>query len=436
MKLKNMALLFYFLLFTFYLQAQPLLTLDEAIDSALKNNLDIQVFRNTADIATVSNSWALAGKIPTAATDFGYTYSLTNLSQNLSNGTTTKRNGASNRSFTGRAGVDFVLFNGFRVRYTKRQLEQEQQVGELNLKQQSNQTVFDVITNYYNIARLQQQISTLQQTITLFEDRVKLAKARFEIGTTAKNDYLQSAIDLKEQETTLLSLRNSLQQAKTTLNTLLARDPNIDFSVDSTVQTISLPQQQQVLQSLDTSNYRIRSSQASEQALVAQYGIIKSQRYPALGINAGLGFAQSNNSAGFTLSNQTLGPQVGFTLSVPLFNGGIVRKQLQVNDIQVKSQKIQTQSIRNELRGTLVNAYKEYENAQQQYALQEDNLKLIRENNFIATERFKRAAITLVELREVQINLVTAQARLIDAQYTMKLDAVALQFLTGSLANQ
>ncbi len=436
MKFKNTVLFFYFLLFTFYLSAQPLLTLDEAVQEALKNNLDIQVFRNDAEIATVSNSWALAGKIPTASTDFGYTYSLTNLSQNLSNGTTTKRNGASNRSFTGRAGVDFVLFNGFKVRYTKRQFDQLQQVGELNLKQQSNQTVFDVITNYYNIARLQQQISTLQQTITLFEDRVKLAKARFEIGTTAKNDYLQSAIDLKEQQTTLLSLQNQLQQAKTTLNTFLARDPNIDFSVDSTVQTIPLPQQQQVLQSLDTSNYRILSSQASERALVEQYGIIKSQRYPAVGVSAGLGFARTNNSAGFTLLNQTLGPQAGFTLSIPLFNGGVVRKQLQVNDIQLKSQKIQTQSIRNELRGTLVNAYKEYENAQQLYALQEENLKLIRENNFIATERFKRAAITLVELREVQINLVTAQARLIDAQYTMKLDAVALQFLTGSLANQ
>jgi outer membrane protein len=436
MKLKSTALFFYFVLFTFYLQAQPLLTLDNAIDSALTNNLDIQVFRNTAEVATVSNNWSLAGKIPTAATDFGYTYGITNLNQNLSNGTTTKRNGNNTRNFTGRAGVDFVLFNGFRIRYTKRQLEQEQQVGELNLKQQSNQTVFDVITNYYNIARLQQQISTLQQTITLFEDRVKLAKARFEIGTTAKNDYLQSEIDLKEQQTTLLGFQNQLQQAKTTLNTFLARDPNIDFSVDSTVQTITLPEQQQVLRSLDTSNYRILSSQASERSIIQQYGIIKSLRYPALGISAGLGFARTNNSAGFTLLNQTLGPQAGFTLSIPLFNGGVVRKQLQINDIQLKSQQIQTQSIRNELRGTLVNAYKEYANAQQQYALQQENLILIRENNFIATERFKRAAITLVELREVQINLVTAQARLIDAQYTMKLDAAALQFLTGSLANK
>lgn len=434
MKIKNLVLLFYFLLLTYYLSAQPLLTLESAVDTALQNSFDIQLSRTDADIATVSNSWALAGKIPTASTDFGYTYSLTNLSQNLSNGTTTKRNGSATRNFSGRAGLDFVLFNGFRVRNLKRQLEQEQQVGELNLKQQSNQTAFDVISTYYNVARLQQQISTLQQTITLFQDRVKLAKARFEIGTTAKNDYLQSEIDLKAQQASLLDLENQLKQAKTTLNAFLARDPSTEFQVDSTVQVVEFPRRDTVLLRLDSNNYRILSSQASERALIEQYKVIKSQRYPLIGISAGLGFARVNNSAGFTLLNQTLGPQAGFTLSIPLFNGGVVRRQLQVNDLQLKNQRIQTQSIRNELRATLVNAYNEYDNAHQRYLLEQENLKLVEENVFIATERFKRAAITQVELRQIQLNLVESQARLIDAQYTMKIDAVTLQFVTSGLA--
>ena len=434
MKQKSPFLLFIFLLVSFSLQSQPLLTLESAVDTALQNSFDIQLSRTDADIATVSNSWALAGKIPTASTDFGYTYSLTNLNQNLSNGTTTKRNGSVARNFSGRAGLNFVLFNGFRVRNLKRQLEQEQQVGELNLKQQSNQTAFDVISTYYNIARLQQQIGTLQQTITLFRDRAKLAKARFEIGTTAKNDYLQAEIDLKAQQASLLDLDNQLRQAKTTLNAYLARDPSTDFKVDSTVQEIEFPRRDTVLQRLDSNNYRILSSQASERALIEQYKVIKSQRYPLIGISAGLGFARVNNSAGFTLLNQTLGPQAGFTLSIPLFNGGVVKRQLQVNDLQLKNQRIQTQSIRNELRATLVNAYNEYDNAHSRYLLEQENLKLVEENVFIATERFKRAAITQVELRQIQLNLVESQARLIDARYTMKIDAVTLQFVTSGLA--
>jgi outer membrane protein len=434
MKIKSTGFLSAFLLFTFYLSAQPLLTLDAALDSALKNNFDLQISQTDAAIATTNNSWALADRLPTATTDFGYTYSLTNLSQNLSNGTTTKRNGTIARNFSGRAGADFVLFNGFRVRYLKRQYEQEQQVGELNLKQQSNQTAFDVISTYYNVARLQQQIATLDSSISLFLDRVKLAKARFEIGTTAKNDYLQAEIDLKAQQASLLDLENQLKQAKTTLNAFLARDPSADFIVDSAVQQVELPLRDTVLRNLDSNNYRILSSQASERALIEQYKVIRSARYPLIGISAGLGFARVNNSAGFTLLNQTLGPQAGFTLSAPLFNGGVVKRQLQVNDLQLKAQQIQTQSIRNELRATLTNAYNEYDNARRRYELEQENVKLVKENVFIATERFKRAAITQVELREIQFSLIEAQARLIDARYIMKVDAVTLQFVTSSLA--
>jgi outer membrane protein TolC len=285
------------------------------------------------------------------------------------------------------------------------------------------------------VARLQQQIATLNQNITLFQDRSKLAKARFEIGTTAKNEYLQAEIDLKAQQASILDFENQLKQAKTTLNAFLARDPATDFRVDSTVQQVELPLRDTILRNLDSNNYRILSSQASERALIEQYKVIRAQRYPLIGISAGLGFARVNNSAGFTLLNQTLGPQAGFTLSVPLFNGGIVKRQLQVNDLQLKNQQIQTQSIRNELRATLTNAYNEYDNARRRYELEQENIKLVQENVFIGTERFKRAAITQVELREIQFSLIEAQARLIDAQYIMKVDAVTLQFVTSALAN-
>ena len=152
-------------------------------------------------------------------------------------------------------------------------------------------------------------------------------------------------------------------------------------------------------------------------------------------LNAGANFGRSNNSAGFTLLNQNYGPQAGFTVTLPLFQGGIVKRQLQVNDIQLKTQKTQIENLRNGLQTTLVNAYNEYDNAKRQYALQQENLALIKENSNIAMERFRRAAITLVDLRQVQLSLVATNTNLINALYTMKIDEVALQFLTGSLVN-
>ncbi|HMD68679.1 MAG TPA: TolC family protein, partial [Chitinivibrionales bacterium] len=56
--------------------AQPLLTADEAVSIALKNNYDILVARNDAEIAKVNNTPGNAGMLPTIAVAGSDNYSL------------------------------------------------------------------------------------------------------------------------------------------------------------------------------------------------------------------------------------------------------------------------------------------------------------------------------------------------------------------------
>jgi len=425
----------YLFLFVCCAKGQRVLSLDEAIKLALQNSYDIQVSKNDAEIAAVNNSWALAGRYPTVGIDVAYTATITNLQQNLSNGTVTKRNGTFNRNLQSGISGDMLLFNGYRVANTKRRLEVLQETGVYNLKQQSNQTVFDVITNYYNVARLQKQLTALQENIKLFEERVKLSKARFDIGTAAKNDYLQSQVDLNDQKNSMLVMEKDMLEAQTALNNLVSRDPDTKFVVNDSVDVVILPSKSEAIENLDSLNPQILAAKTNETAILYQNRIIRAQRAPSISIGAGGVFNRAQNGAGLTLLNQTVGPQAGVTLSIPLFTGGIVKRQLQINDIELKTQKVQTASLRNDLRTSLVNAYNEYDNAKRQYELQQQSLALIQENSFIAMERFRRAAITLVDLRQVQISLVTTQTNLINARYTMKLDEVSLQYLTGTLVN-
>ena len=114
-KYKHIIFLSYLILLQYYLYCQPVLTIDDAISIALRNNYDIRVAKNEAEIAAISNSWALAGRLPTVSATTGYNYSLTNLQQELSNGTITKRNGTVSNNLNGTAGASWRIFNGFRV---------------------------------------------------------------------------------------------------------------------------------------------------------------------------------------------------------------------------------------------------------------------------------------------------------------------------------
>ena len=46
-------------------------------------------------------------------------------------------------------------------------------------------------------------------------------------------------------------------------------------------------------------------------------------------------------------------------------------------------------------------------------------------------ERFRKATITTVELRQAQLNLVEAQNRIINARYTLKQSETQIRYIMG-----
>jgi outer membrane protein TolC len=154
---------------------------------------------------------------------------------------------------------------------------------------------------------------------------------------------------------------------------------------------------------------------------------------PTLTLNAGAGVNNSNNSSGFTLRNTTYGPNAGVGLAIPIFQGGVIKQNLRVNEIQQESQALEIKRLRNTLSAGLANAYNNYKNAKRQYELEVENIKVVKENNVIAMERFRKGSITTVELRQTQITLIVSQTRLINAQFDMKQAEADVLVIMGKL---
>jgi outer membrane protein TolC len=84
----------------------------EAVDLALQQNLGIQIAMSEVDIARINNNWGNAGKWPTITAGIGNTEALTNLNQQLSNGSEIKRNGVTNNILTANLSTNWRIYNG------------------------------------------------------------------------------------------------------------------------------------------------------------------------------------------------------------------------------------------------------------------------------------------------------------------------------------
>jgi outer membrane protein len=410
------------------------LSVEDAIRIAVEKNFDVEIVKNEQQIGAINNNWGTAGLWPNINLNSTIGIASNNLEQRLTNGTTIKRNGAILRNLNAGFAVSWRIFDGMRMFASKRRLEELEKIGELSFRSQVNTTVFNVIAAYYEIVQLNQQRKALQATIKFFEERRLIAESRFTIGTAPKTDFLQAEVDLNQQKGSLLAIENNIRVAKANFNNLLARKPDTVFEVMEVIEPDVTVSYAALQQKATTDNYDLLLAQSSLSVLVQQKREIISQRLPSVTLNGNFNLSQSKNDAGFTLFNRNLGPNGNVGIAIPIFQGGNIKRQEQVADIGIKNQQIIIDRLKNQVNTSLLNAFYNFQNALNLVKLEKNTLALIEENNLIATERFRKLAITSLELRQVQIDYINGQTRYINSLYMAKLAEAEMKLLAGDLS--
>lgn len=426
-------------LFSFFIVIQALsqdssFTLKQAVDLALQQNLDIQIAGSELEIAKLNNNWGNAGALPTVNLNISNTEAKSNINQKLSNGNSIVRNNVSNNALNSNLGISWRIFNGMRIRSTKERFETLERIGTIAVQQQIDQVIFEVISTYYNLVRLNKQVEATKAIINLSEERLKIAETRFNVGSGNKTDLLQASIDLNAQKVNLENILNQIADTKSSLNVLLKKPASSTFVPLDQQFKIPLISFGSLSQKMESQNPQLLLAQQAKLNLLNDRKIINSQRLPTLTFNTNTVLNKTKSTAGLFLVNQNFGPTVGLALGIPIFNGGINKTQLKVNSIQQKRQSLETDQLKASLEQSLLTAFNDYQNALSIVKIEEQNVKLAEENNFISTERFRKLQSNSIELRQAQLSLIEAQNRFIFAQFNAQLAATSLQFLSGEIS--
>ena len=196
-------------------------TANEVIGIAVKENLDIQIAQSDVDIAKINNNWGNAGILPTIAAQATNTEAVSNLNQKLNNGNSIQRNNVANNNLNANLNLSWRIYNGMRIRSTKERFEIIERMGNIAFKQQVDQVIFDVLSVYFNLVRLNKQVNSTLAIIDFSKERVKIAETRFNVGSGTKTDMLQAKIDLNAQEVSLQNIFRQIAATKASLNNLL-----------------------------------------------------------------------------------------------------------------------------------------------------------------------------------------------------------------------
>ncbi|MES2621383.1 MAG: TolC family protein [Bacteroidota bacterium] len=407
---------------------QEVLTVEQAVEIALKNNYDILLAKNEAEIADRNNTIGNAGMLPTVGATLTDNYTLNNLNQKFTNGTEINRNDVTGNNINAGVALNWTLFDGLRMFAAKGRLKRLEEIGELRFKDEMQTVVANVMNAYYDVVRAQQQVKAIDEAIRISDERVKLADMKFQLGSSSKVDFLQAKVDLNEQKSNLLTQKKVIEQRKGDLNNLLTRNIETDFSV-----TDSIPFNEPKAAADLEKNFQLQTAIKNVEVVKFQKKEAFAAFFPNLVGTVGYSYNRSQSTAGFSLFNQTYGMNAGFSLNIPLFNGLNTIRQNEIASIQIMSSQFNLEKVRFQTKLNYYKAMKDFSIAKEQLLLEEENIVLANENQKIALERFRLAQSTSIELREAQVSFVNAQTRLVNSRYAAKVAETELLRLQGEL---
>lgn len=410
------------LLLTLPVSGQDLLNLSGALEKALENNYGLIISRANLDVAEINNNWGTAGRYPTIGFDAG-----DNNNYELNNSVYTNRLSAG-------VGLNWVLFDGFRVNITKSKLENLEDLSSGWLAVQVESTIEDIILAYYGVLLQKEQLKVLETVMELSSDRYQYELKKKSLGGSVTYDVLQA------QNVYLTDKANYMNQEMLVRNSI--RNLNYMMGLEST-QTWEFTESFEA----DTSDFILSDlldkMKADNQSLKNQYtslllkedetALKQSAYYPSLSLGAGIdyGHTWAYTNGAQTLNNESLTPYGNVRLSFDIYSAGVRRRGVEIARINEEVAKVEISQMEHALTNELFNLFDFHEVRLELLNVADENLAAAELNMSISEDKYRSGVINSFNYRDVQLIYLNASFRRLQAVYNLIASKAGLTRITG-----
>ncbi|MXV50872.1 TolC family protein [Pedobacter sp. HMF7647] len=425
------------------LYAQEKLTLQQAVQAALQNNLQIKQARLSEAISDENVKLAKTSIYPNlnASTNlfFNYGRSVDPTSyQYVEQAITTNNLNLSSNVILSQGRLKFN-----QISQNKYQLEADKS----NTRKVENDLSLLVGTTYLQVLNNRDLLTAAQQQLAITRQQLDRAQKLFDVGNSTLADLSQAKSQVATAELNETNAQNQLDISYLDLAQLMERDPQSKFEVVS-------PDVDQML-NLKT-DYTATSvySQAVENypdIVLARYNtavakkyvdIAKSYYYPTLSLGGALSSNYSStgrdiltgqpNPHYFDQINQNFYKYWGFTLNIPLFNN--LQTRIGVNKAKLTYQRTEAaeQLARNNFNKVINQAIVDLKAAQKQYYSTQSAYNSKKDAFTVIQQRFNVGLVNSLDFNQSQTDLNTAEFNFIQAKYMFIFRSKVIDFYLGN----
>jgi len=428
-------------------------TLKESVDYALQNNITVKQTIIDKEIAEQDLKSAKGNFLPTVNG---------NASQNWNFGSFIDQNGgrisidSRGNGFSLNTGV--TLFNGFRNINLKKQAELGVEASQLQLKILENNISLNVVNAYLNILFNKESLKLAQEQVSISQKSLDQVQELVDAGVRARADLLVSKSQLASDNERLVNAQNSVDLSLLSLAQILQLTADgfdiQDVNIDLTDAVLAYKNSNEILSYAIENRPEIKSAELNIENAEINYQIARSAYYPTLSMGAGASTSYQHlqgqddvrqivtgfdpmsglpitefQKNGFAQQiENNLGYNVGFNLSIPIFNGFR-------NDANVKRSELSKARVilaldnqKQTLSANIEQAFADAKASLTQYEASKISLEsqeLAFQNE---QDKYDLGVSTYFQLEQVRNRLINAQSSFLNAKYNYVFKTKVLDF--------
>lgn len=419
-----------------FAQEAEKITLQQAVDFALQNNLQIKQAQFQSSISEESLKQSKFEMYPnltssaSANRQFGLFFDIQ--SGRLIN--------SSVDQLSSRLNSNILLFNGGSLINQIKQNKASLLTDESNVDKVKNDLSLNVVTTFLSIVNNRDLVKASQQQLDLSSQQLEVAQRTFDIGNSTIADLAQSKAQVATSELNLTNADNAYQLSMLNLKQLMEMDS--EKTIEAIIPAVEDPSSiANKYSSFDVYTKALESypdiKLASYSTETFRYGVkvAKGNLYPTLGFGGGVNSGFSSASP-LTFSEQftdnNFGQFLGFNLSIPIFNNYRSKSQYNISKIRYENAKASEQLAKNNLNKIIAQAVLDLKSAIKSYAATQSAFSSSKEAFNVIKQRYEVGLVNIIQLNTSQTNFNKAEFDFIQAKYNVIFRSKVIDFYLGN----
>lgn len=407
-------------------------TLDDCINYAKENNIQINTLKLSSDAARLDLQQSRNNRLPNVNGTISQSLVNSNNADPVIGGFQTQANFSSNYGISS----SMTVYNGGYLNNDIKSKALSLQSANLTVQETANNITLSITQAFLNILLVKENITYLKQVLATSEAQLKQSQQRFDAGSISKKDLLQFQSQLASDNYNLVSADNSYQTNIVNLKQLL----QLPASYQMEIAEPAAVEPQQAVASLTNAmaaaqetRPEVKNGEIGVSIAQAELAKTKASRLPtvSLGANLSSGFSDNQDAKYFSQLNNNFYQSLGATIAVPIFSRKQNKTNIAKSKIAIEQAKLDLLNTKTVLNQQVEQAYINLRNAQAQFVAAQTQLNAAEESYRITDEQLKLGAVNTVDVLTQRNTYVQALQSFVQAKYSAVLYNKIYDFYTG-----